>query len=319
MPRNRLHIPQKVGLALGSGSARGWAHIGVLRALAEAGITIQYVAGTSIGALVGAAYALGKINELEAFARRLDWKHIVSFLDVTVPISGLIDGNKLTALFRELAGDIPIEDLPLPFRAVATDLLSGREVVLTSGELVSAVRASISIPGIFTPVKRDGRFLVDGGLLNPVPVSVVRNMGAEYVIAVDLHDPSFGANTDLDKQDRRNQTLPAEDEGTQEKVNTASKLAKTLTGLSTSPIAQVREWMSSDSAPSIFDVVINSINIMESRITAIRMATDPPDLLFHPRLGDIRSLEFHRAEEAIAAGYLVASERLHADRGDGKR
>ncbi len=150
MPKQHRKIPKNIGLALGSGSARGWAHIGVLRALADAGIVIQHVAGTSMGSLVGAAFALGKLDDLELFARQLDWKQIVSLMDMMFPRSGLIDGNKLTSLFRSHAQNIEIRDLPIPFRAVATELARGKEIIIGSGDLVDAIRASISIPGIFT-------------------------------------------------------------------------------------------------------------------------------------------------------------------------
>ncbi len=188
----------KVGLALGSGSARGWADIGVIRALADAGIEIECVAGTSIGALAGAAFVLNKVDALEDFARQLDWKQIVSFLDVTFPRSGLIDGKKITDFFRCHVREMSIEKLPVRYCAVATDLATGSEVVLNEGDLIEAIRASISVPGIFAPVKKNGVFLVDGGLVNPVPVSVVRNMGADYVIAVNL-------NHDIREQEEKEQ------------------------------------------------------------------------------------------------------------------
>ena len=191
----------KVGLALGSGSARGWAHIGVIRALADAGIEIKCVAGTSIGSLVGAAFALNKVDVLEEFARQLDWKQIVSFLDVTFPKSGLIDGKRITDFFRSHVQDVNIEEMSLRYCAVATDLVTGTEAVLNQGDLIEAIRASISIPGIFAPVKKDDGFLVDGGLVNPVPVSVARNMGADYVIAVNL-------NHDIVNKRRKNSIRP---------------------------------------------------------------------------------------------------------------
>ncbi|MBW2113821.1 MAG: patatin-like phospholipase family protein, partial [Deltaproteobacteria bacterium] len=179
--------PKKIGLALGSGSARGWAHIGVIEALNEAGIQIDYVAGTSVGAVVGAVYASGKIHSFENSILQFDWKKVVSFLDVVFPKSGLIDGNKIADFVRTHVEEKNIENLSLPFRAISTDLVTGNEVVFQEGDIIEAVRASISIPGIFTPLRKDEMTLVDGGLVNPVPVSVVMEMGADYVIAVDLN------------------------------------------------------------------------------------------------------------------------------------
>ena len=161
--------PGKVGLALGSGSARGWAHIGVIQALTDAGIPVDYVAGTSVGAVVGAVYASGKIDSLEDVVLQLDWKKIAFFLDVVFPKSGLIDGNRVADFIRSLVEENDIEDLPLPFCAVSTDLATGNEVVIKDGDIIEAVRASISVPGIFTPVRKDDMTLVDGGLVNPVP------------------------------------------------------------------------------------------------------------------------------------------------------
>ncbi len=180
---------RKVGVALGSGSARGWAHIGVLRCLVDSGIGIDFIAGTSIGALVGASFSLGKLDDLERFTRGLDWRQILSFLDVTFPVSGLIEGKKVSEFVRDYIQDVRLEEMPVPFRAVAACLETGREVVLEEGDLIDAIRATVSIPGIFTPARLDARLLIDGGVVNPVPVSVVREMGADYVIAVDLsHD-----------------------------------------------------------------------------------------------------------------------------------
>ncbi|WP_286738096.1 patatin-like phospholipase family protein [Thiomonas sp. SCN 64-16] len=180
-PRPRL------GLALGGGAARGMAHLGVLRALADAGVRIDFIAGCSIGALVGAIAAAGRTDGLEATFKTFDWRKTLSFFDVVFPRSGLIDGAKVTELVREHLPATQIEALSIPFAAIATDLHSGAEVVLRSGDVIEAVRASIAVPGVFTPVRVHGRVLVDGGLSNPVPVSVVRAMGADQVIAVDLN------------------------------------------------------------------------------------------------------------------------------------
>lgn len=303
-------FPKNIGLALGSGSARGWSHIGVIRALAEAGIEISYIAGTSIGSLVGGAFALDKTDALEDFARQLDWKQIVSFMDVTFPRSGLIDGEKVTDFFRSHVQEVNIEELPRPYCAVATDLTTGRELALNEGDLIEAIRASISVPGIFTPVKKNDSFLIDGGLVNPVPVSVVRNMGADYVIAVDLnHDivdkRSVGSIDPVDSS-----LANVVDQPPPSKWSIAQNLAGRFNELSSPALLQVRQWLHRDPVPNIFDVLTTSINIMESQITAIKLTTDPPDLLIQPKLGDIRFLEFHRAEEAIAEGYREATTQL---------
>lgn len=177
----------RVGLALGSGGARGWAHIGAIRALQEANIPVECVAGTSIGAFVGALYAANALDELEDFALDLDWRMVVSLLDVVFPTRGLLDGEKVYDLLEDNLLDLCIENSTIPFCCVATDLEQGREVRLTEGCMVDAVRASISIPGVFTPVKLNDRFLVDGGLVNPVPVNAVRDMGADLAIAINLN------------------------------------------------------------------------------------------------------------------------------------
>ncbi len=308
--RKKSLFAGKVGLALGSGSARGWAHIGVIRALADAGIEIKYIAGTSIGSLVGATFALNKIDVLEDFARKLDWKQIVSFLDVTFPRSGLIDGEKITDFFRGHVREMDIEELPLRYCAVAADLATGREVILNDGDLIEAIRASISVPGIFTPVKKNGSFLVDGGLVNPVPVSVVRNMGADYVIAVDL-------NADIIDMGSTNGITPVDsslenvvDPPPPQKWRITQDLTNRFNEFSSPVLSQVRQWLRRDPVPNIFEVLTTSINIMESQITAIRLTTDPPDLLVQPKLGHMRFMEFHRAEEAITEGYRETMAQL---------
>lgn len=176
---------RKIGLALGSGSARGWSHIGVIRGLQEADIAIDIVCGSSIGALVGGAYAAGKLDEAEKLIRGLAWSDVLGFMEVPIPRSGLIDSGKIADYLREKLGDPNIEDLPIPFAAVATDLTSGQEVWIRKGSLIEAIRASLSMPGMFTPCFRDGKLLVDGGLINPVPVSLCRSLGANTVIAVN--------------------------------------------------------------------------------------------------------------------------------------
>jgi NTE family protein len=187
MPPIKLGHRPGIGLALGSGSARGLAHLGVIRAIEDAGIEVGFIAGSSMGALIGAIHAAGKLDELEASFQGFDWKKTASFFDVVLPKSGLLDGARISELVRAHIHADTIEALPIPFAAVATDIVSGEEVVIRSGDVIEAVRASISVPGIFTPVRSNGHILVDGGITNPVPVSAARAMGAGIVIAVDLN------------------------------------------------------------------------------------------------------------------------------------
>ena len=177
---------RKVGLALGGGSARGFAHIGVIHVLEAEGIPIDCIAGTSIGAIVGAVYAAGQLPNAEEFLAKMDWKKVPSLLDPLLPVSGLLGGKRLEKLFDSLLQKRSIEAFPIPFAAVAADLATGAEVVLTQGNAVKAIRASMSLPGIFTPVFFQERFLVDGGIVSPVPVVAARKLGADIVIAVNL-------------------------------------------------------------------------------------------------------------------------------------
>lgn len=306
----------RIGLALGSGSARGLAHLGVIRALAEAGIEPHCIAGTSMGALVGAIHAAGKLDALAATFRTFDWKKTVSFFDVVLPKSGLIDGAKVDELVRHHIHADAVEDLPMPFAAVATDLASGEEVVLRDGDVIEAVRASISVPGIFTPVRRDGRLLVDGGLTDPVPVSAARALGADYVIAVDLnHEIVAGKNL----KPLRPQAAPARD-GVNGFARWAEEQRRALRDLKAWLFAhvpgggaQLARWASAEEpTPNVFEVLLASINIMETRITQTRLRLERPDLLIRPPLGHIRFLEFSRAEEIIEIGYSSTRDMLAA-------
>jgi len=298
--------PKKIGLALGSGSARGWAHIGVIDALSEAGIQIDYVAGTSVGAVVGAVYASGKIHSFENSILQFDWKKVVSFLDVVFPKSGLIDGNKIADFVRTHVGEKNFKDLPLPFCVVSTDLVTGREVIFQEGDIIEAVRASISIPGIFTPVRNDDMILVDGGLVNPVPVSVVREMGANFVIAVDLNHDIVGSKG-INKTSVPDSATLAQDKEKEQVLTKRDRmldaLNKRFETLNLPALTQIRQWMSRDPLPNIFEIIMSSINIMETQITTTKLKTDPPDLLIQPKLGHLKFLDFHRAKEAIFEGY----------------
>jgi len=281
----------RIGLALGSGSARGWAHIGVIRALEESGIAPDIVCGTSIGALVGAAYAAGELERLERWARGLTWQNVVGFLDVSMN-GGLIKGTKLIDFFRSEFKDRGIKELERKYGAVATELESGREVWLMEGSVFDSVRASISLPGLFRPFEQDGRLLLDGGLVNPVPVSLARALGADVVIAVDL-------NTDLVRRRDKSNGCAS---------RTKEKKPATILEHIQVGIASALSSAGKDDMPSLLDVLAASINIMQVRITRSRLAGEPADVLVAPRLSHLALMDFHRATEAIDAGRRAAGE-----------
>ncbi len=299
----------RIGLALGSGSARGWAHIGVIHALEEAGFTVDCVAGTSIGALVGAVYSSGKLFEMEEAVLRLDRKQILMFSDVVLPKSGLIDGRKITNLIEKYVLDTSLEDLPLPLRIIATDLTTGGEVVLQKGNIVEAVRASFSLPGVFIPVRKDGNLLVDGGLVNPVPVSAAKNMGADFVIAVDLNsemESGSGQNIPADTGKTRGRSGDA----VAQVDRAISVLNEKFRLLDIPTVSYIKQKMAKDSFPGIFEILMTSVKIMKRRIAHLSMEANPPDILIQPDLGHINLMGFYYAEEIIAEGYRAAVVEL---------
>jgi NTE family protein len=298
----------RVGVALGSGSARGWAHIGVLRELSEAGIEPDVVAGTSIGALVGAAYVRGSLEQLESWVRDLTRRNVIRYMDLE-PFGrgGLATVERLLQSLRPFMDDVDIQALEKPFTAVATDLKTGREVWLDHGPLLAAVRASIALPGLLTPVKRGDRWLVDGGLVNPVPVSVCRALGAEVVIGVNLNADILGRRT-LARQSRQ-------EESDAESAplglgGFADQLGASLRRGTDSLIASLRG--SEPDTPHLFEVLAGALNIMQDRITRSRAAGDPPDVMLVPRLAQLGLLEFHRAADAIAEGRHSVERMLPA-------
>ncbi|WP_370682477.1 patatin-like phospholipase family protein [Comamonas sp. GB3 AK4-5] len=310
----------KLGLALGSGSARGWSHIGVLRALQEAGIQPDVVCGSSIGALVGAAYAAGELERFADWVLGLGMRDVFGFMDFNLA-GGMLKGEKLISFWRRNFADFDIENAPRPFAAVATDLHSGAEVWLRSGSIADAVRASIALPGLFTPVLRDGRMLVDGGLVNPVPASLARAMGADIVIAVDLNADILLRHMQplTVTQDAAAAPLPPLAEAAADALpegadKTAAppwttRLLSILPGVAASP-SGAEPPAASLPTPSMLDVVMTSVNIMQMRITRSRMAGDPPELVVAPRLAHLGLLDFHRAQEAIDAGYAATQAAL---------
>jgi len=285
----------RIGLALGGGVARGWAHIGALRALRRYGIEPDVVAGSSVGALVGGMFLADRLPALEEWAKRLTKLRIASYLDLKLSSGGLIGGVHLVAEMKRYLGDVRIEELRTPFVAVTTDLVTGHEIWLREGSLVEGMRASFSLPGVFPPMKIDGRWLVDGALVNPVPVSVCRALGCEMVIAVNLSADIIGK---------------ARKPGAQIPTAAGFDLLALLEGPAPSYVpppsalnALTRRIFKRDyEGPSLFGVMVSSFGIITDRVTRSRLAGEPPDVHIAPRLGHIGLLEFDRAEEAIAEG-----------------
>ncbi|KKX33745.1 patatin-like phospholipase family protein [Rhizobium sp. LC145] len=280
-PAQQAPRKAKLALALGGGAARGWAHIGVLRALDEAGIEVGMIAGTSIGALVGGCYLAGKLDELEAFARSLTMRRIAGLLDLTFGGGGLLGGMRLTKRMQEHLEGISIEDLDRPFVAVATELNSGHEVWITSGNLITALRASYALPGIFEPVRCNNRTLVDGALVNPVPSSVCRAYEQPLVVGVNLNYEIFGRSAVV----KHSASVQPLDNGRRDR---------------------------DESRVGMTGVMVQAFNIIQERISRARLAGDPPDLALHPRLADVGLSEFHRAGEAIDRGYAETMTQIAA-------
>lgn len=299
----------KLGLALGSGAARGLAHIGVLKTLEEAGIHPDLIAGTSMGAFIGALYAADvPIRSIEETALSIDWKSLARLLDPVLPTSGLIDGKKLKAFMAELLPVRTFEELCIPLAVTATDIESGEAIVIKQGDLLEALRAGLAFPGIFSPSRFGDRFLVDGGLCHPVPTDVVRNLGADRVIGVcaipevakhipeaflpvkQARGPRYGHWRELFNargiEQLARQILRQRDQTAPASEDTGRKV------------------------PNIFKVCAQSVAIMENEINQLRLDRNTLDLVIRPRLNDITLLEFHRADEIIAAGEAAAKEAL---------
>lgn len=324
----------KLGVVLGSGAARGWAHIGVMNQLSAMGLKPDIVTGTSIGAVVGAAIASGRLSELETWVRGLTQWQVLSLLDWGLGKGGLLNGEKVFDKVAETLGDLSFSDLDLPFGAVAADLHSGRETWLTEGGIKQAIRCSCAIPGILAPSLYEGQWLVDGATVNPIPVNLCRAMGADFVIAVDLnsdkshrqakqHHVASAQAAAAEEEEQTNsdsQVLPEAD------VEEAQIITENETGGSQQPtpegngddpltsfgqmlinskeyLQQLTERKSNDQkAPRMFAVMAGCIEIMQDRITRSRLAGEPPDVVIQPKLGRYGTMEFHRANELIAEG-----------------
>lgn len=294
--------PATIGLALGSGIARGWAHIGILRALEKEGIQPDIICGTSIGAVVGGGYVAGKLDEVEEWARSMTQRRIFRFLDIGFGTGGLLSGQKLAAELNNALGDLEIQHLGRRFVAVTTELATGHEIWLRQGNMVEAMRASYALPGVFTPVKIEGRWLIDGALVNPVPVSTCRAFGARLVIAVNLNADIFGMGT-VRKGDR----LESETELDAENADARSLIS----GARMSSRLALRQLLgSAKGAPGLTTVMFGAFNIVQDRLARSRLAGDPPDVLVNPSVAHIGLLDFHRAEESIKIGEQAMREMM---------
>lgn len=290
----------KIGLALGAGSARGWSHIGVINALQRAGIKIDIVAGCSIGSLVGAAYACGKLPELEKWVRSFSYWDVLKLMDVSWRRGGLLRGERVFNNYRQILSESSFTDCQLKFGAVATNLSTGRELWFTEGDLHLAIRASCSMPGLMAPVTHNGYWLVDGAVVNPVPVSLTRALGADIVIAVDLQHDAHLMQQDLLSVN------PAENEEDSGEKNTArlqwhERLRERISTMTTRRTVV---------APTAMEIMTTSIQVLENRLKRNRMAGDPPDILIQPLCPQISTLDFHRAEAAINAGQLAIEKKI---------
>jgi NTE family protein len=292
-----------IGLALGGGSARGFAHVGVLRVLQKHGIDAQVIAGTSIGALSGGVYAAGRLDKFEEWARSLTRRRIFSYLDFSIVGAGLIGGTRLAESLTSELGDLRIEDLPVKFTAIATEIGTGHEIWLTRGVLAEAMSASYALPGVFPPVSIGGRWLMDGAVVNPVPVSAARAAGARLVIAVNLNvfRGTVIQNNGGDEPDAGGDT---EDE--------TAEPSRGLRGVAERMLR--RKFAGVHGKPGMATVMVEAFNVMQDRITRARLAGDPPDVTIAPRLGDIGFFDFHRAGEAIDLGAQAAEKSIDAIR-----
>jgi len=290
----------KLGLALGSGAARGWAHIGVIQQLHRIGIVPDIVCGTSIGALVGAAYMAGNVDKLEQWVRQLDKLQTARYFSINRSLKGFVNKDRLHKFLDEyvVKSEQTIDSFEKPFATVATDLTTGREIWNTEGKVIDAVWSSIALPGLFPAIKHDDRWLIDGGLVNPVPVSLCRALGADVVIAVNLNSDIVGKHFRAEPPVEK--TEPSEPGSLTERFT--DMVADYTTNL-------FKTDKKKDEAPDLMDAIAASINITQDRITRSRMAGDPPEIILSPRLSQVGILEFYRAAEAIEEG--IASVERH--------
>jgi len=298
-----------VALVLGSGSSRGWAHIGAIETLEAENIPIDYVVGSSVGSYIGALYASGSLKSLKDFVLKMDGKRVFSYFDVVFPRSGLLNGTKKLKELYSIHTDVnDFSGLKIPVLMVATDLATGKKVVLKTGNIITALRATTSIPGLFAPVKVKDRWLVDGGLVDPVPVGVARALEADVVIAVDLNSGVFSHKKHHKKI---KPPAPKTENSFAYKSELLKKMMDYYEHTETNFTNKISLLLNREAGtPDIIETVMTSINIMQERITRINLAVEPPDVLIQPRLGQLKMMDFDQVEHTIEEGCLSARDKI---------
>jgi NTE family protein len=292
-----------IGLVLGGGAARGFAHIGVLRTLMAHGIRPDVIAGTSIGAVVGGFFAAGELDTFEGWSRQLTRRRVLGYLDLRFGGSGLISGGRLARKLESTLGNISFADLPIRLAAIATEIGTGHEIWLTRGRLSEAMAASYALPGIFPPKLIGGRWLMDGAMVNPLPISAARALGARLVIAVNLNADNFGRGTTI-----QDHGPDAEDDARRAQL----ELDRGRRGIFRPDRLLHREFFGAPDRPGLSTVMVEAFQVMQDRITRSRLAGDPPDVMISPRLARINLFDFHRAKDTIAIGAEAAGKSIEA-------
>ncbi|MBT3254728.1 MAG: patatin family protein [Candidatus Marinimicrobia bacterium] len=298
----------KIGLVLGSGASRGWAHIGVIEALEKHGVEIGVITGASAGSFIGAAYAGGGLDQVKKFALDMDWKAVLSYLDLAFPRSGFIEGHKVAELVELFTKIDQFEDLNIPLIMVATNMFTGKEVTLSQGSITQALRASMAVPGLLTPKLINNEWLVDGGVVNPLPIDVCQNAGADIVIAVDINSERI-TNKKNPPQDA--DWVKNSEKMEKKRLEVIKSWTDKFGSRGKTLGSKIDQWFTREApSPHIFEVLGSSINIMQKKIEEMNLLTHTPDVLLSPRLGDMSFFDFDHAERAIDEGYKCAEKSM---------
>src|SRR5215471_12718593 len=292
-----------IGLVLGGGAARGFAHIGVLRTLISHGIRPDVITGTSIGAVVGGLFAAGELDTFEDWCRQLTRRRVLSYLDFRFGGSGLISGSRLAGKLEEVLGKMSFADLSMRLAAIATEIGTGHEIWLTRGRLSEAIAASYALPGIFPPKLIGGRWLMDGAMVNPLPISAARALGARLVIAINLNADNFGRGTII-----QDHGPDAADDARRARIELDRRWGSVFR-----PDRLIRrQFFGAPNGPALSTVMVEAFQVMQDRITRSRLAGDPPDVMISPRLGRVNLFDFHRAKDTIALGAEATEKSIEA-------